>query len=279
MRKVLLGVILSLSLLSVGEVLVNPSEAKVINKKVSKEELNKKLIEAIENNDIKLVKNLILKGADINFVFINEYNNSFTPLILSILYGNKEISNLLIEKVIDPNIKDNYSRPALFFALEKGYVGIAEKLIKKGANVNIRFKHSDYENFTPLMWTSFYLNKIDLAKLILSKGGDIDAKTNEGFTPLIIASEFNNISMVKFLLERKANINASINEGYYIGYTSLMFAIQNENEDLVKLLISKGANVNSIISDGKYKGYTLLSFASNIANKSIIDILKKYGAK
>lgn len=155
MKKGLIAVILSLNLLSVGELLFSPAESKVITKKVLKEELNNKLIKAIENNDIKLVKNLILKGADINFVFFNEYNNSFTPLILSILYGNKEISNLLIEKGIDPNIKDNYSRTALLFALEKGYVEIAEKLIKKGANVNIKFRYSDYENFTPLMWTSF----------------------------------------------------------------------------------------------------------------------------
>ncbi|MFN4149812.1 MAG: adenylate/guanylate cyclase domain-containing protein [Candidatus Sericytochromatia bacterium] len=72
MKKGLLAVLLSLSLLSVGEVLVNPSYSKVVSKEPLKENLKKQLIKAIKNDNSKLIRDLLVKLLDINSFLIFE---------------------------------------------------------------------------------------------------------------------------------------------------------------------------------------------------------------
>jgi ankyrin repeat protein len=95
MKKVFVSVILSLSLLSVGELLVNPSESKESIKKMSEKELNKQLVQAVKIRDIKSIKELISKGADVNTSILDGLLQGFTPLMFACLNENKDIVDLL----------------------------------------------------------------------------------------------------------------------------------------------------------------------------------------
>lgn len=54
---------------------------------------------------------------------------------------------LLLNKTVDVNAKDNLGRTPLNFASNVGHEGIMEALIKAGANVNLRNNFSN----TPLL--------------------------------------------------------------------------------------------------------------------------------
>lgn len=56
--------------------------------------LNNSLFGAIKKGDIKIVKHLIIAGADVNA----KNKDGYTPLHLPSLYGNKNIVKLLIPK-------------------------------------------------------------------------------------------------------------------------------------------------------------------------------------
>ena len=64
---------------------------------------------AVQYNDIKIVKSLILKGADVNAVD----NNGNTPLHLAIIYERVEIVELLLSNGADVNIKPKYTHSLL----------------------------------------------------------------------------------------------------------------------------------------------------------------------
>ncbi len=81
-------------------------------------------------------------------------------------------------------------------------------------------------------------NKVRLA---LNFGADMGAKTNLGWTPLHVASEFNRISIAKLLIERGADLEAKdISE-----QTPLHLASFWNRIETAKLLLDAGADLEA----------------------------------
>jgi ankyrin repeat protein len=83
-----------------------------------------------------------------------------------------------------------------------------QALLEKGADVNA--KRND--GWTPLHWASCE-NHIEIAELLIEKGADVDAKDNENWTPLHWASCENHIEIAELLLKAGAYLNAETNDG------------------------------------------------------------------
>ena len=75
------------------------------------------LIEAINDNDIDLVIELLNKGVDVN------YQDVFgeSPLIAASLQGNKKIVDILLNAGADVNLTDNIGNNALIYAIPLQY--------------------------------------------------------------------------------------------------------------------------------------------------------------
>jgi ankyrin repeat protein len=100
-----------------------------------------------------------------------------------------------------------------------------QDLIKRGADVNA--KRND--GGTPLHWASFW-NEIETAKFLLYRGANVNAKDKDRWTPLHWASRDNRIEIAKLLLERGADVDAKD----VSGRTPLDFAHSDEMQDLLK---------------------------------------------
>ena len=71
----------------------------------------------------------------------------------------------------------------------------------------------------------------------------VEAKNDQGFTPLILAASSNNLEVVKVLLKYGADINARTDKGL----TALKFASDfNQDEKVAELLIKRGARIENI---------------------------------
>ena len=73
---------------------------------------------------------------------------------------------------------------------------------------------------------------INIVRLLLDKGADINVKDRYDATPLIIATENEDTDMVQLLLDRGANTNIQESDGY----TAFSTAVENGSADIVKLL-------------------------------------------
>lgn len=294
------------------------SENKEIN--LSNEEGLTPLMFAIKLHKNEIAKNLIKGGANINdltkkgltplIVAIRYKNKDFISFLLTqdvdinsklrehpdalavaVYYGDLDTVKSLLGKKANMNafynIKDKQNRKfygtPLFIAIERNHLQIAELLIDKGADINLRSKaliNKPISFVTKLMKIfGSYLIKDQLLWNTINHYEEINTvenivEENEFFTlnrgssieisplQLAIIAGYDDIALK--LIKSGANVN----EDTYDGGTPLIFAIQNNKENITKELISAGADVNK-----KAMGeITPLMVASQIGN---IDIIKE----
>lgn len=75
---------------------------------------------------------------------------------------------------------------------------------------------------------------------LLKKGVAVDVQGLEGLTPLFWALKCKNIAGVRFLLENKANPNQHMSDDY--GYTPVIVASEYDDSNFLKLLLEFGGN-------------------------------------
>ena len=126
--------------------------------------------------------------------------------------------------------------------------------------------------------------QIEIIKLLIDKGGDINASTRvasiieDGRTPLYNAAESGRKEIVELLIEKGANINGSNTGLFGLGMRPLFSAASKGHLAIVELLIKNGANVNASISLNNSSN-TVLDWAIKHKKSKLVDLLRKHGGK
>jgi len=181
------------------------------------------LNEAVQLNDIVLVKALLDSGSDIN----EKDELDETPLHTAAVGGYREIASLLIEKGADVNARDVRGLTPLHAAAWMGYPEIVALLITHGADINAR----DKDGVTPLH-TAALAGRQETVALLIEQGADINAKNKKSLTPLHAAALSGDRDTVALLVNKGADVNAKSKDGL----TPLHLASQNDNWEVVELL-------------------------------------------
>jgi ankyrin repeat protein len=125
------------------------------------------------------------------------------------------------------------------------------------------------------VWSQEPLNIFDVARkgtveqaktLLESNPKILNAKNEEGYTPLILAAYHSNNEVAKFLIENGSDTNGTSSMG-----TPLMAAVVKGNAEIVKILLDKKADPN--IADAN--GTTALIYATMFKNYDITTQLIK----
>lgn len=166
--------------------------------------LNEDLMEAVFQGDIKKIKSLSVKGADVNY---RDDSGDSVLMVAVNLHKPIEVIRLLLDKEADVNAqnKEDQNRKgntALIYAAGFGSnVSVLKLLLKQGANVNAQ----EDDGYTALMYEAG-MGSLEGVKLLVANGADISIKNKKGETALQIALKWGNEEVADFLLtyERKS---------------------------------------------------------------------------
>ena len=130
-----------------------------------------------------------------------------------------------------------------------------------------------------------------IASVLISAGADVNAKRDDGGTPLYVAaySFHSGVSVVSALIAAGADVNVTVLEGDLVGYTPLLQAAarsatyhrssSSESAEIVKLLIASGADVNARkVGGNSGNSFTPLHYAAGGGNVFVVSMLIAAGA-
>tara|TARA_R110002051_G_scaffold100879_2_gene171306 strand:- start:26046 stop:26705 length:660 start_codon:yes stop_codon:yes gene_type:complete len=182
------------------------------------------------------------------------------------------LQTLIINKDVDKIISLIQDKPKLLDLKDKngssGLMNIAYSGLDKAFEQAIQLKPS----FS--FYEAIVCAKIELVKDYLNKA-DVNLQNSyasDGFTPLSLASFFNQTEIAKLLIEQGADPNLSAQNPSKVN--ALHAAIAKENYELCELFIKNGANVNA----PQMQNVTALHSAVHKGNLNLVKLLVENGA-
>ena len=243
------------------------------------------LLFAAREGDLESARLLVAAGARVN----ESSPDYGTALVMAVASGHEPLSLFLLENGADPNAADGWGLTSLHYALRDGFTaigmsreriptdsdwlrpnmpGVVKALLEHGANANARvgrgFPPFDYSPFgrtignalpqlrqpgaTPFLLAAASLD-VSLMRLLLAHGANPMLTTDEGTTPLMVASGMGRLEDLTEEEEQKAL-------------------------EAARLTLEFGNNVNAANQDGR----TALGAAAFLGANSIVQLLAENGA-
>jgi ankyrin repeat protein len=145
-------------------------------------------------------------------------------------FNDPRVIEKQLQQGVDPNLTDSRGRSALFTAVREGSDRALGALLASD-KVNVDAANADGE--TPLMLAAIR-GSLPMAQALVKRGASVN---RAGWTPLHYACSGPDNGVAAYLLAQGADINARSENGT----TPLMMAARYGNADLVPLLLKAGA--------------------------------------
>lgn len=190
------------------------------------------LIDAdLDPNGANIIQDLLSQGADINRI---AEKTGETSLHLAARHSRADAAKRLIDSGADCNAPDSTGRSPLHAAIAADARGVFELLKQhRATNLNAR----TYDGTTPLILAARLSCEGMLSELIQAEA-DVNACDDKGKTALHWAASVNNIDAVRLLLRNGANRDAQDHEEA----TPLFLAAREGSFQAVRVLLEHHAN-------------------------------------
>jgi len=141
-----------------------------------------------------------------------------------------------------------------------------ESLLDKGTDVNTTLGSLN----STLLYEASFRGHSQMVEMLLDRGADVNARTNEGATSLYVAAQNGHLETVRILLANGADIETG-----FKSRTPLHIAAQNGHPQVVQLLIENGADISAKTRDA----HTALALAAQWDRKDVFFAFMEAGAE
>ncbi len=199
--------------------------------------------------------------------------------------GDANLVLNLLETEVEVNAQDVYGNTALYYAATSNSLETVLALLSRGASVRIKnqagfnpLKAAARERKTSIVRLLANRGLLEAArdgdtgfvKECIERGADVNIKTSDGWTPLMIATVKGHPSIIQLLLNAQAEVNSKNSSGQ----TALWLATSLGACEEMELLIEGGTDINAQNLDG----WTVLMQAASEKNAQSLKLLLNSGA-
>ncbi|XP_059151042.1 uncharacterized protein LOC131937542 [Physella acuta] len=213
--------------------------------------------------DEKLIR-VELRHIDVN---TREPETLYTPLLLAVLHGSKEIAEKLILHCADVKARDVKGNTGLHLAVFHGRYDLVELLLLNGAEVNAENEDGNTALHISCQGQAVMDMRVKIIKTLIKKNAIVWTKNKYNLTPLDIAATFNRKDAITALLDYAPHLmdnHCAIVEASIRGF-----------KDAVEILLDYGVNPNYL--DDNY-GSTALHEAVRFSRTEVVELLLAFQA-
>ena len=182
-----------------------------------------------ESNNEKVLRALLDRGANVN----QKDLNGNTPLITALQANlDSKCIDLLLSRGADPNLSSSLSSPldaSVPYGTSSSYC--MKALLRAGAKIGAG-KDSTTK---PYIVFASELGDLELIKMLLKKGANINAKGGQGETAIIVSVQKRNTEIALFLVQHGADVNLKD----ILGVTAIKLAAKSGDKALIEALKAK----------------------------------------
>jgi N-acyl-D-amino-acid deacylase len=215
-----------------------------------------------------VVRFLLEHGGDVNLTT----KNGFTPLMAAMGGGDAETIHLILDKKPNVRAATNSGWTAIHGAAWLGKPAIVRQLLDMGAEAQPK---KSFQNWTPLIWAAMSGDPT-VVQLLLDHGADTKAREALSGTSALIKSagiEGQSMDVAKLLVKRGADINAKDDTGS----TALVWAERQGSLALTNWLRGQGAEISENSKQQKTSEPAIAGNTVDQAVRRAIPLLEKAG--
>ncbi|KAH0533253.1 hypothetical protein TsFJ059_001840 [Trichoderma semiorbis] len=221
------------------------------------------LCNAVCNRNMDMTKLLLNRGADID---AEQTSDGWTILHTMVAEGNADTVKFLLDHEANIEAKVDNGCTPFGLAIEKGKENMAKLLLYRGADID----RAQRKNGATSLHVMAEFEKADMVQFLLNHGADIEAKNDEGRTPLGVAILHRKKNWANILLNRGANIEAR--QRVDCGRILHVMAA-NGDADMVDFLLDHGADIRAADDEN----YRPRAYARGGGFKDVEKLLKARG--
>ena len=234
------------------------------------------LLTACTKKHEEIVSILLDAGADAQ---IADTTTVQMPLHRACLAASKSMAEMLLKHGATWDCWDKYTGSPLQWACSKADFALVSLLLEHGAPLN----HPKYAKLGPPLLLACQRDRpIDLAKMLLENGADVNGENQQGITPLSMAISTANLPLIMLLLENKAALDSrgSVVQNIAKQTGRTIFAIYelccvHGRADIVPALLSHPEFQPNM----QVRGVSPLVLALRNRQSAIVELLIEAGAK
>ena len=185
----------------------------------------------------------------------------------------REMREVRNKRFVDNNGFPHGGLTQLHYYCEHGMTSSVVRMLEM-RSIDVEGRSGGREDGDTCLHIAALKDHLDICRLLIDNGAQLEAKESDGWTPLHYAANYGLVEVVRLLCDCGADVEARTTGGWHLGLRPLHCAVLNDHISVVKELIEeRNAEINARDDDER----TALRVARGGNNLDVAAYLVSHG--